>query len=223
MLYMGPGSLGALAVDASSDEVPASVYSGLQRFCFECHGDNKAKEDLNLQQFDTIESVLREKRKWDRVLNHLREGQMPTDEAKTQPSPKEREALVNDIEKMLREVDWNRYRRPGRETIARLTRQEYRNTMSDLLGLNLHSDEGFVEDGEGESGFRNERASLVIEAAQIGKYLDAAERAVDGVMALAFSSSSVSQVFIAEKMERSMFDRMKPHEGGWYWRIRVRS
>ena len=213
-LCLGLGNSRCLAADPSDDKVPEQVRSGLERYCFECHGDKKAKKDLRLNQFTTIESVLSEKRLWDRVLAHVRDAQMPPEDADTQLSSEEREVLLNGIESMLKEVDWDRFQRPGREMIARLTRREYRNTMRDLLGLDLHSGVGFVEDGEGESGFRNERASLAVEGAQVEKYLDAAERAVAGVMAVAFSPSSAKQIFVAEKMERSMVDRMKPHEGG---------
>ncbi|NOX99728.1 MAG: DUF1592 domain-containing protein, partial [Verrucomicrobia bacterium] len=214
LLCFGAASSSVQAADSSGDEISVQVLSGLKRYCFECHGDTKAKKDLRLDQFTTVESVLAEKRLWSRVLAHVRDEQMPPDDADTQPSERERGALVGDIEQMLDVVDWDRYRRAGREMIARLTRLEYRYTMRDLLGLDLHSDEGFAEDGEGESGFRNDRASLMMGAAQVEKYLDAAERAVDGVMALAFLPLSKRGIYSAEKMERSMVDRMKPHEGG---------
>ena len=150
-LCLGLGNSRCLAADPSDDKVPEQVRSGLERYCFECHGDKKAKKDLRLNQFTTIESVLSEKRLWDRVLAHVRDAQMPPEDADTQLSSEEREVLLNGIESMLKEVDWDRFQRPGREMIARLTRREYRNTMRDLLGLDLHSGVGFVEDGEGES------------------------------------------------------------------------
>lgn len=203
-----------LRAEPSADALPAEVMESLQRFCFECHGEKKAKKDLRLNQFETLESVLREKRLWGRVLAHLRDGEMPPEEADVLPTREERASLVSEIEGMLAGVDWVRYRRPGREGIARLTRMEYRNTMSDLLGLDLHPDGNFAEDGEGESGFRNDRASLQLGAVQVEKYLEAAEAAVDGVMGLALSFSTMNKKMAADVMERSMPRRMKAHRDG---------
>lgn len=202
------------ANESPDDKLPGPLVAGLQRYCFECHGEKKAKKDLRLDKFTTLESVLKEKRAWDRVLAHVRNQEMPPEDADVQLGEKEREALVGVISGMLEEADWERYRRPGREIIARLTRGEYRNTMRDLLGIDLHPEEGFGIDGEGESGFRNERASLAADAAQVEKYLDAAGRAVDGVMALAQSPSAVKKTLLAETMERSMAGKMQPNQGG---------
>lgn len=198
----------------SDDHLPAQVREGLQRFCIECHGDKKAKKDLRLNQFVTIESVLRERRVWNRVLAHVMDGQMPPEEADLVPDKEEREALAFSIKGVLNEVDWERYRRPGREVSARLTRQQYKNTMSDLLGIDLHPEEDFVADGEGESGFHNERASLTAGGAQVEKYFEAAERAVEGVMALVFPSAPIKEQVAAELMERSMPGKMQSHRGG---------
>ena len=97
-----------LAADPAGDKIPEPLRSGLERFCFECHGDQKAKKDLHLNQFATIESVLSEKRIWDRVLVHVRDGHMPPEDADVQPSKEERNALASDIEEMWNEVDWER-------------------------------------------------------------------------------------------------------------------
>ncbi|MFK5922702.1 MAG: DUF1592 domain-containing protein [Verrucomicrobiota bacterium] len=196
------------------DALPVALHADLQRYCFDCHGEKKAKKKLRLDQFDTVESVLKGKRVWDRVLFHIREGQMPPDDAELVPGSSERQVLLGRIEKMLDEVDWEDYRRPGREVLARLSRQQYRFTMRDLLGIDLQVGETFGEEGEGASGFRNDRSGLSADGAKVEKYLDAAERAVDAVMALVFSPLKESQRYSAVEMERSMEDRMKPHKGG---------
>ncbi len=200
--------------EAAGDKLSGQLLSGLQRYCFECHSEKRAKKDLRLDQFTTVESVLREEKVWQRVLDHLENREMPPDDADVQLGDKKRGALVAEIDQILNEADWERYRRPGWESVARLTRGEYGNTMRDLLGIDLHSERGFVIDGEGESGFRNERASLAADAAQVEKYLDAAGRAVEGVMALALSPSTAQKTFRAETMERSMPGRMQPNQGG---------
>jgi hypothetical protein len=67
--------------------------------------------------------------------------------------------------------------------IRRLNRQEYNNTIRDLLGLELHLADGFPADDIG-FGFDNVGSVLNISPAHIEKYLDAAELALDKAIIL---------------------------------------
>ncbi|MCF6310970.1 MAG: DUF1592 domain-containing protein [Verrucomicrobiales bacterium] len=207
-------SLGMVAAaENQSDAIAQPLLEDLRRFCFECHGEKEAEKDLRLDVFLSVESVLKEKALWNRVLTHIREQQMPPDEAELVLPEAKRVRLIAGIEKMLQDVDWQRYRRPGRVLAARLTRVQYRNTMRDLLGLDLHPHRALLEDGEGRSGFRNDRGSLSMSGAEVGKYFAAAEQAVKGMLELAFAESSWSKASKAVDMQRSMENRMKPQAG----------
>lgn len=70
-------------------------------------------------------------------------------------------------------------------TLPRLTRAEYRNTLRDLLGVDLRAGEDLPEDGEGPSGFVNDRDALALSPAAMELYFDAAASALDGAFALA--------------------------------------
>ncbi len=67
--------------------------------------------------------------------------------------------------------------------IRRLNRQEYNNTIRDLLGLDLHLADGFPADEIG-FGFDNVGSALNISPAHIEKYLDAAELALQKAIVL---------------------------------------
>ena len=73
---------------------------------------------------------------------------------------------------------------PGHVTIPRLTRDEYNNTLRDLLGIDFHPGDGFTADGEGSSGFNTDRDALFLTPAQLEKYLAAADTALDACLAL---------------------------------------
>jgi len=70
--------------------------------------------------------------------------------------------------------------------------------MADLLGIDIQPGRDFSEDGEGASGFSNDRDALLITASQMEKYFAAAERAIDAVMA--FNEEPVSLHFESEEM-----------------------
>ena len=67
--------------------------------------------------------------------------------------------------------------------IRRLNRQEYNNTIRDLLGLDLHLADAFPPDDIG-FGFDNVGSALNISPAHVEKYLDAAELALKKAIVL---------------------------------------
>ena len=67
--------------------------------------------------------------------------------------------------------------------IRRLNRQEYNNTIRDLLGLDLHLADAFPADDIG-FGFDNVGSALNISPVHVEKYLDAAELALQKAIVL---------------------------------------
>src|SRR5206468_3337764 len=68
--------------------------------------------------------------------------------------------------------------------IPRLTRDEYNNTMRDLLGIDFQPGRELTPDGEGTSGFNTGRDALFLTPALLEKYLAAASAALDACLAL---------------------------------------
>ncbi len=67
---------------------------------------------------------------------------------------------------------------PGRVTVRRLNRIEYRNTISDLMGIDFNSEVEFPADDSG-NGFDNNGDVLTISPLLMEKYLAAAEKVVE--------------------------------------------
>ena len=154
----------------------------LRKYCISCHGDLKQRGDLNLQQYETVAQMMSDRPVWSRVLEVLQEQEMPPQDPI--PSAAEYRELLQWVRSMLDDPAWVPAEQAGHVTFPRLTRAEYRNTMRDLLGVELHAAEQLNADGQGLSGFNNDRDPLFTTTADVEKYLDAADAALKGVLAL---------------------------------------
>ena len=192
--------LAIVSVDASSAEPLASFENDvrplLEEYCFRCHGENKQKGDVQLSSFHSKRMMIEEHELWREVIHQIKSEEMPDEEPL--PSPQERALLVDWLEQTLNEIDWAKVKNPGHVTMPRLTKTEYNNTMRDLLGVDIRPGDYFSEDGEGLSGFNNDRDSLFVTPVLMEKYFEAAERSIDAL--LGFNKEPIEFHFESEAM-----------------------
>ncbi|MEX2382913.1 MAG: DUF1592 domain-containing protein [Opitutales bacterium] len=144
----------------------------MRRNCFRCHGDNRQRADLNLQQYGgDIDLILEDRDIWLRVLHNVHTREMPPEDSR-QPSQEDRDLLVAWIEQGIFQVDCDNPD-PGRVTIRRLNRAEYNNTIRDLIGIDFKPAENFPSDDSGY-GFDNIGDVLSMPPVLLERYLDAA-------------------------------------------------
>jgi hypothetical protein len=179
-----------LAADAPAASPDRQSFDKIVRpffakYCFDCH-DETAKGDVRLDRFGDESSLIQGLDAIDRAAGMLRKHAMPP-RKKEQPSAEEVapvQAWMNAfIARMDRELPPN----PGRVVIRRLNREEYNNTVRDLLGVDFHPADDFPPDDTGY-GFDNIGATLSMNPTLMEKYLAAAEKvartAVFGVEAM---------------------------------------
>jgi len=152
----------------------------LQQNCFRCHGHQKQKAGLRLDQADSLQAVLEAAGDWEFVREMITTGQMPPDD---QPRPTEHEVLTiaQWIDDALAYQPLDAKPDPGWFTIHRLNKAEYRGTMRDLLGIDPAQTDlaaGLPPDDTGY-GFDNIADVLTMSPLQLERYLDAADRALD--------------------------------------------
>lgn len=152
----------------------------LATYCSRCHGPELRTAGIVFSDFTDHASVVRARPVWVRALRVLRENEMPPQGP--QPSVEERQTLVEWIDEAINDLDWSEFRHPGSVTIPRLNRTEYNNTIRDLTGIDLRPADSFPVDGQGESGFRNDRDGLFVAPLLAEKYLEAATRVVDALI-----------------------------------------
>src|SRR6478735_2780877 len=171
----------ALAVPAwlgASEPVLATfnreIQPLLENHCYECHGDGKSKGGITLDGFET-EAQLRDHKLWLRVLKNTRSHIMP---------PADVDSLEeSDIEKLATWIKRDAFQLdpanpdPGRVTVRRLNRVEYRNTIKDLLGVDYNTDHEFPPDDSG-FGFDNIGDALTVSPMLMEKYVAAAQAVI---------------------------------------------
>jgi len=177
--------LPAGAVDFEEDIRPV-----LQNFCFECHGTERIRGDLNLERFEHMNMVLDSLGTWEGVARRVLAGEMPPRRHELQPTDDERQMLADwiatlqvtetDCNELVSEETMNWY--PGFVMSRRLNRAEYENTIRDLFGMEIPLRHLFPTDGAGGEGFDNTGNALYLSAIQMEKYLQAAEIAVEAAL-----------------------------------------
>jgi len=141
----------------------------LQDYCYKCHGNGKKKGGLALDAVATLQ----DQKTWGHVLENLRTGEMPPDDAK-QPTVDEREKLMKWIDLVVFAVDPDNPD-PGRVTLRRLNRVEYNNTIRDLVGVDFQPADDFPADDSGY-GFDDIGDVLTLSPVLFERYLAAAEK-----------------------------------------------
>ncbi|MFM7056673.1 MAG: DUF1592 domain-containing protein, partial [Planctomycetota bacterium] len=113
---------------------------------------------------------------WLEIMERLNSAEMPPAEASVHPSAAETAAIVEWIAARMQEGEAARLARRGRVSWNRLTRDEYVNTVRDLIGVHFDAADpgGFSED-EDWHGFERLGAILNLSASSVEKYFSAAE------------------------------------------------
>ena len=146
----------------------------LKQFCFDCHAGDEPAAELALDAFTDNLSLIENRDVWDRVLDMLTTGQMPPSESEHQPTLEESDAFVAHIEAIFEHADRTAKPDPGRITVRRLNKVEYKNTVRDLLGVDFDPTESFPADDVGH-GFDNIGDVLTMSPLLMERYLEAAE------------------------------------------------
>jgi hypothetical protein len=149
----------------------------LVRHCSECHGGAKPRGGFHLKQLapDLADQANRER--WAAVLKHLQAGTMPP-KGKPRPPEAESRVLAARISDRLAAAEADRRTTQGRVVLRRLNRDEYENTMRDLLGVKVDLKELLPQDSSSE-GFDNVADALHVSSFLMERYLEAADTALN--------------------------------------------
>jgi Protein of unknown function (DUF1592)/Protein of unknown function (DUF1588)/Protein of unknown function (DUF1587)/Protein of unknown function (DUF1585)/Protein of unknown function (DUF1595) len=167
------------AADQVEKQFRELIQPILEDYCDACHGNGMKKGALALDEFTLDQTRLRDGELWWAVLKNVRAGIMPP-AGKPRPSDTERRLLE----------DWIKYGAfgieptnsdPGRVTVRRLNRVEYRNTIRDLMGVDYNTNVEFPPDDSGH-GFDNIADVLTLSPLLLEKYLAAAKSIVSQVV-----------------------------------------
>jgi hypothetical protein len=163
--------LSCRAADSALQSFTTDIQPVLEEYCYDCHGNGSKKGGVQLDDFAS-DNAIRDHALWFRVVKNVRAGIMP---------PATEPRLPDEDEKKL--MSWIKldafsldpaHPDPGRVTLRRLNRVEYRNTVKELTGVNFDTLKEFPADDTGQ-GFDNLADVLTISPMLLERYLDAAQ------------------------------------------------
>lgn len=162
----------APAVDAAGFD--RDVKPVITASCTACHNPSLSSGGVNMAAFSTAGTIAESPAAWEKIIQKVRSGEMPP-KGFPRPAQPKVEAMVRFVESELEKANSNVAPDPGRVTVRRLNRNEYANTVRDLLGVEFRATEDFPTDDLGE-GFDNIADVLSISPLLMEKYMSAAEK-----------------------------------------------
>ena len=165
-----------VACEASGDTnppaYPPQIQSILSTYCYDCHGDGMDKGKVALDEFNSRAEMIGHRDLYFNALKNVRAGVMPPAN-KPRPNAEEQKTLADWIKTDIFQIDPHNPD-PGKVTIRRLNRVEYRNTIRDLTGFDFKVEDELPPDDTGY-GFDTIGDVLTLSPLLLEKYMDAAE------------------------------------------------
>ncbi len=151
----------------------------LQTLCFDCHGDGADEGGVQFDATESHEALVGNRQLWGKVWDNVLTGNMPPADM-SQPTKTELRTLSRWIGQTAFGIDAEKPD-PGRVTIRRLNREEYRYSVLDLLGIKFNVDEHFPADDTGY-GFDTIADVLTVPPTLMDKYFDAAAQISESLL-----------------------------------------
>ena len=174
----------------------------LEAHCFKCHGEKKQKGDFRLDILST--DLLNDRaaaETWHDIKDVLNLAEMPPE--KEDPlTPDQLKILTGWITGEIESLVEAKRNTGGRVILRRLNRIEYKNTMTDLLGIEMDYSKNFPPETLSEDGFRNDGSTLQMSDLQLEYYLEAARKG----LAKAIVSGPKPETF-SLKFEKTVKDK----------------
>ncbi|MDB5333921.1 MAG: hypothetical protein JWP03_5072 [Phycisphaerales bacterium] len=175
----------AAEVPGGSGDFAQTVKPFLDQHCVSCHGEKKQKGDLRVDTLALDFVNTRIATHWTEIMDRINSGEMPP-KTEARPPAQDVARVAEWIAGQLGEAESARQAALGEKVSFRLlSREEYRNTIRDLLGVTYDATDptGLPEDPDWQ-GFERIGTVLTLSPAHVEKYLAAAETVLNEALAL---------------------------------------
>ena len=203
-------------IQADDIQFNRDIFPILQSHCFRCHGPDRQESKVRL---DNLSINLAEDRAatehWHEVLNVLQAGEMPPED-EPQLSSEQVTTLTTWLSQSLKSAIDQQRKTDGRVVLRRLNRNEYQNTMQELLGLEMDYARDLPPDAVSEDGFRNNGQSLQMSSLQLEYYLSTARRALDRVIVQGDRPAPIDHTFATSNLDDWLGDAQRSNQLGRY-------
>lgn len=151
----------------------------LEAHCIRCHGPEKEKGDLRIDELSRDFKLGADTHHWAEVIEQVNSGEMPPEDEK-RPTQQEISAFVTSLDAFIKEG--RAARMAARPAVAhyRLSRKEYQNTVYDLLGVRYDpAKPGELNEDTLWHGFERIGSELSLSPSHVDRYYRAAELVLD--------------------------------------------
>ena len=195
--FLAPAAYTQQSVPTASASAARAV---LDKYCVTCHNQRAKTAGLTLDALD-LSHVSRNAESWEKVVRKIRTGAMP-------PAmlPRPDKAAADGVVAWL-ETELDRaaveHPNPGRPTLHRLNRSEYRNAIRDLLALEIDAASLLPADNAGY-GFDNNADALSLSPALMERYLEAAAKISQMALGRVRGSPAPETVFVPTDRDQTI-------------------
>lgn len=186
-----------------------------EKFCLRCHNREKARGELDLTRYADAGKVAADFRRWNDVIEFIRDGEMPPDD-EPQPTIEERKVATQALEAILLKEARKHAGDPGVVPQRRLSNTEYDRSVRDLTGVDIRPTRDFPPDPAGGEGFDNTGEALGMSPSLLKKYLAAAQHVSEHMVlktgGIAFAPFAVTSYNEQKKLtEQAIIDFYQSH------------
>lgn len=185
VVVLPPGTAGLLAAgERTATSFDKTVKPFLNTYCLKCHGAKKQKGE---RRFDALSGAIPNTNAladYQDILDQLNLGEMPPKNA-PQPPGAVKKRVIAWLTARIKQFHATHRGSAGKTVLRRLNSREYRNTIGDLLGLDMTMFDptaAFPRDQTADH-LDNVGDSLVTSGYLLQQYLDAADKAIQKAMA----------------------------------------
>jgi mono/diheme cytochrome c family protein len=165
-----------LAAAVPPAEVPAKHRALLEKHCLSCHGPEKQKGKFRIDDLSHTIADVETAERWQKVLNAMNAGEMPPEEEE-QPDNTAKTDLLDDLANTMVAARKGLADQDGLITMRRLNRREYKNTLRELLGVEINVAE--LPGDTGTGGFDTAGSNLFMSANQFEQYQSLGREALE--------------------------------------------
>jgi hypothetical protein len=195
-LLFVPGN--AFSAPDAAQEFAQSIRPVLHQNCAGCHNSSRQMSRVDFLSAETAKDIEVKRALWSSVAAQLRNRTMPPVASKL--TEEDRLRIATWVENRLRETACSAGDYAGTVAPRRLNRREYRNTVRDLLGIDLAVADLFPADESGGAGFDTNGETLYVPPMLLERYMEAAQTILDRVII----TPPLNKVFRSAEMQPAL-------------------
>jgi len=148
----------------------------LEMHCYACHSGDKQEGQVRLDDLAFAITDIETAERWQKVLNVMNSGEMPPEDEK-QPPNEMKTDFLDQLSNVMVAARRSLNDQQGVITMRRLNRREYKNTLKELLGVEMNVAE--LPSDTGTGGFDTGGSNLFMSANQFEQYQSLGLQALD--------------------------------------------